>query len=196
MRISRILLVGTTAAAAVALAAAPAAAVTATDTTDVTFVVLAGALTIDAPPAVTIGSPTGVAQPPGTTITGQMGDVTVSDLRGAADATWTASVYSTDFCIGDCATATVTQTVDASLVDYWSGPATATTGNGVFVPGQVGAVNAAPLGNAAPGLTAFSHVGGSGNNSATWDPTLEIHVPLSNQAGTYTGTVTHQVVDA
>jgi hypothetical protein len=195
VRISRILLVGTTAAAAVALAAAPAAAVTDTAETDVTFVVLAGALTISAPPAVTIGSPTGVAQPPGTTIIGAMGDVTVSDLRGSADATWTASVYSTDFCIGDCATATPTQEVAASLVDYWSGLAT-TTGDGAFTEGQTNATEAAPLGNTAPGLTAYSHDGGTGINSAIWDPTLEINVPLSNEAGTYTGTVTHQVVDA
>ncbi|WJK42161.1 hypothetical protein O7608_07170 [Solwaraspora sp. WMMA2056] len=42
-------------------------------------------------------------------------------------------------------------------------------------------------------VTAFSHDGGTGNNSATWNPTLDVNVPLANIAGTYTGTVTHSV---
>ncbi|MEU6410670.1 hypothetical protein [Microbispora sp. NPDC046933] len=34
---------------------------------------------------------------------------------------------------------------------------------------------------------------GSGDNSATWDPTIVITVPAQAVAGTYTGTVNHSV---
>ncbi|MFI9644053.1 hypothetical protein ACIG87_29055 [Micromonospora sp. NPDC051925] len=49
-----------------------------------------------------------------------------------------------------------------------------------------------PLDNTTP-LTAFTHVGGTGNNTATWNPTLVVNVPLDSQAGISPGTVTHSV---
>ncbi|WP_431905190.1 hypothetical protein [Micromonospora carbonacea] len=181
---TRTILAATAAAAAAALVASPALAAP-TDTTTVTFDVLAGTLDIDAPATANLGSGA-----PGTTITGQLGTVTVSDTRATgADASWTASVTSTDFTTG---TATATETVAATAVDYWSGPATATTGTGTFTPGQVNSAAAVPLDNTTP-ATAFTHTGGTGINSASWNPTLEVNVPSANQSGTYTGTVTHSV---
>ncbi|GAA4568837.1 hypothetical protein [Planotetraspora kaengkrachanensis] len=41
--------------------------------------------------------------------------------------------------------------------------------------------------------TAYSHTGGTGNNSATWDPLITAAIALSNVAGTYTGTISHTV---
>ncbi|MGW4462447.1 hypothetical protein [Micromonospora sp. NPDC004704] len=183
MRIGKILLVGTAAIAAVGLAAAPAAAAPEADTV-VTFDIEAGTLDIVAPAAADLGGGA-----PDTDITGPIGPVTVTDSRASADASWEVTVTSTDFTTGG---ATASETILASEVDYWSGPATATTGDGTFTPGQATALLAEPLDNVAP-LIAFSHVGGTGNNTATWNPTLIVHAPLDSQAGTYTGTVTHSV---
>ncbi|TDC60768.1 hypothetical protein E1258_13785 [Micromonospora sp. KC207] len=181
---TRTILAATAAATTAALVASPALAAP-TDDTTATFDVLAGTLDIDAPATADLGSGA-----PGTTITGQLGVVTVSDTRATGDdASWTASVTSTDFTTG---TATATETVPATAVDYWSGPATATSGTGTFTPGQINSAAAVPLDNVTP-VTAFTHTGGTGLNSASWNPTLEVSVPSVNQSGTYTGTVTHSV---
>ncbi|WP_234361654.1 hypothetical protein [Plantactinospora sp. BB1] len=183
MRLARMLVIGVAATAAVGLAAAPAVAAP-TDTTTVTFDVTAGTLDIDAPASADLG-----AGAPGTTIAGSLGAVTVTDARASGDASWEASVTSTVFTTG---TGTPSQTILATEVEYWSGPATATTGNGTFTPGQATSDDAEPLDNVTP-VVAFSHVGGTGNNSATWNPGIIINVPLDAEAGTYTGTVTHSV---
>lgn len=39
----------------------------------------------------------------------------------------------------------------------------------------------------------MSHTGGTGNNFATWNPTLVVNVPVGTVQGVYTGTVTHSV---
>ncbi|WP_432901430.1 hypothetical protein ACQP1S_30605 [Micromonospora matsumotoense] len=184
MRTTRISLVGAAAVAAmVGFAAAPAAAAP-TDTTTVTFEVLAGTLDIDAPATADLGTGS-----PGGTITGQLGSVTVTDGRASADASWVATVVSTDFQTGG---GTASETVLASEINYWSGAATATTGTGTFTPEQPTTGDQEPLDTTTP-LTAFSHVGGTGNNTAVWNPTLVVNVPLDSQAGIYTGTVTHSV---
>ncbi|GAA5196374.1 hypothetical protein GCM10023322_65130 [Rugosimonospora acidiphila] len=184
MRIAKTFIFGAAAAAvAVGFTAAPAAAAP-TASTVVTFDIGAGTLDIVAPASADLGTGS-----PGGTIDAALGPVTVTDGRASADASWIASVTSTNFVTG---TGTPSEVILASEVDYWSGPATATTGNGTFTPGQPTAADAAPLDNAVA-LTAFTHVGGTGNNSATWDPTLVVNVPLDSEAGTYTGTVTHSV---
>ncbi|WP_326562210.1 hypothetical protein [Micromonospora sp. NBC_01796] len=183
MRIGKILLVGTAAVAAVGFAAAPAAAAP-TDTTVVSFDIEAGTLDILAPATADIGG-----GPPGTDITGTIGPVTVTDSRASDDGSWVASVISTDFTTG---AATPSETILASEVEYWSGESTATTGDGTFEEGQTAAGDAEVLDNVVP-VIAFTHTGGTGNNSATWNPSLIVHAPLDSQAGTYTGTVTHSV---
>jgi hypothetical protein len=177
---ARVGIIGISAALAVGLLSAPAVAAP-TDDTIVTFVVSAGTLDIVAPESASLG--TGA---PGTTIGGPLGAVTVTDSRGATPAPWTASVISANF------TGDPSGSVAATQVDYWSGPATATTGDGTFTPGQVDSAAKLPLDTVTP-VTAFSHVGGVGGNSATWNPTLEVRVPLAAPAATYTGTVTHSV---
>ncbi|WP_225854288.1 hypothetical protein [Micromonospora sp. ALFpr18c] len=183
MRTAKICLAGAAAAAMVGFLAAPAAAAP-TDDTATTFEVLAGTLDIVAPATADLG--TGA---PGGTITGQLGAVTVTDSRGAADASWVASVTATVFQTGG---GSPPETVLPSEIDYWSGPATATTGDGTFTPGQATAGAAAPLDSVTP-LTAFTHAGGTGGNTAAWNPTLVVNVPLDSIAGVYTGTVTHSV---
>lgn len=162
--------------------AAPAVAAPTADTI-VTFTVIAGTLDIVAPAGpINLGS-----APPGGTITGQIGPVSVSDTRGGATSVWTATVYATNFIDGAL-------TIPFSAVSYWSGPATATSGGGTFIPGQLTAGNAVPLtGTALTAIPAFAHTGGTGGSTATWNPTLIVNVPITAQTGTYTGTVTHQV---
>jgi hypothetical protein len=101
---------------------------------------------------------------PGAVVDGLLGAVTVTDGRASANASWTATVTSTN----------------------------STTGTGTLTPGQATAANKAPLNTTTP-LTAFTHTGRTGNNTAVWNPTISVRVPLDSQAGTYTGTVTHSV---
>ncbi|MFD6567302.1 hypothetical protein [Micromonospora profundi] len=183
MRTAKTCLAAAAAAAMVGFLATPAAAAP-SDTTDTTFEVLAGTLDVVTPPTADLGSGA-----PGGTITGQLGSVTVDDSRAADDASWTATVTATVFQTG---TSSPPETVDPEEIDYWSGAATATTGTGTFTPGQATAGDAAPLSSVTP-LTAFTHSGGTGGNTATWNPTLVVNVPLDSIAGTYTGTVTHSV---
>ncbi|GGO74721.1 hypothetical protein GCM10012289_48060 [Nonomuraea cavernae] len=154
--------------------------------TTVTFAVSSGdGLTITVPNGpVSIG---GAA--PGGLISGPIGTVTVDDTRAALSATWTATVSATSFTTGG---GTPAETVPASSVFYWSGPATSISGApaAAFVPGQPNAASRQSLNNP---RTAFSKVSGSGNNSASWAPTIEVDVPAQAVAGTYTGTVNHSV---
>lgn len=172
-----------TGALAIALVAigGPASAAGSGDTT-VTFTVTVGAISITVPTSA--GLPAGV---PGGTTSGQLGSVTVTDNRALLNAFWTSTVSSTDYTTG---AGTAAETITKSNVSYWSGPATATTGNGTFTPGQATSTQKQPLTTA---ITAFSMTGGNGNNSASWNPTLVVAVPASAVGGLYTGTVTHSV---
>lgn len=155
-----------------------------TGNTTVTFAITAGSLNITVPATVNIGSAA-----PGGSITGQLGAVQVTDQRGLLVSTWTTTVTSTAFTTGG---ATAAETIPVSAVKYASGPTTATTGVGVFTPGQANTAAAATL-TSTTGLNAMQLTLGVGNNSATWNPTLVVAVPAAAVAGTYTGTVTHSV---
>lgn len=169
-------------ATALAMIVPSAAYADTTGDTIVTFTVTAGTLDITVPAAANLGSGS-----PGTNVTGQMGPVTVTDLRGALTATWTTTVSSTDFTTGG---GTTPETIGKAAVSYWSGPATATTGVGTFTPGQLTSAQAQDLSTA---RTAFTLTAGVGNNTAAWNPTLIAAVPAAAVAGLYTGTVTHSV---
>ncbi|MER7459725.1 hypothetical protein [Micromonospora sp. NPDC126480] len=175
------LLTLTAAAAAAVALASPAAAAPSGDTI-VTFTVSTANLDISVPPAINLG-----AVFAGNSITGELGNVTVTDSRSALAATWTATVTSTAFTTGG---GSAEETILPNLVEYWSGPALATTGTGVFVPGQPTQAGAVTLN--VP-RTAFSKTSGSGNNSATWAPDIRITVPASAVGGTYSGVITHSV---
>jgi hypothetical protein len=159
----------------------PATSAQASDTT-VVFTLDAGALTISAPASSSLGH--GAA---GTALSAALGPVTVNDGRALLTASWVATASSTDFTTGG---GTPAETISKANVSYWSGPATSTTGVGVFTPGQLTALLATSL--SAP-RTAFTLTLGVGNNSATWNPTLIVNLPSAAVAGTYTGTITHSV---
>jgi hypothetical protein len=169
------------AAAATVLAAAGVASAAPGDTT-VTFSVTGGALAVSVPSSAALGS--GL---PGSSISGQLGSVTVTDSRALLNAHWTASVTSTSFTTG---AGTAAETIPTSAVSYWSGNASSTTGLGTFTPGQTTAGDKQTLDAS---RTAHGLATGTGNNSATWNPTLVIAIPNSAVNGTYTGTVTHSI---
>jgi len=170
--------------------AAPAAGPGASEGTPVTFeVTTTGALGITVPDGpVDLGS--GAV---GTTIgiAGNLGPVTVTDNRGLDPATWTATVYSTDF---------TNSVSNADVIP--AGDATYLTGNVVTTPtpgtGSVAATStngAAPitLGTTAPGQAVVSQSGYDGDNSAQWSPEIQLTVPATAVIGTYDAIITHSV---
>jgi hypothetical protein len=165
-----------TALSAIALPAAQAA------NTTTTFTLTGGSLSVTAPASVNLGT--------GTTgdsaFTGQLGTVTVSDLRGGLLASWTTTASSGDFTTG---AATANETIAKAKVSYWSGAATASSGVGTFLPGQLTTLLKVILGSA---QTAFSASVTVGNNSASWNPTIVVDAG-SAVAGAYSGTITHSV---
>ncbi|GIJ22709.1 hypothetical protein [Micromonospora lutea] len=188
-----IALVGTVALAAGLLNAAPAQADTCPEDTacetTTTFDVTAGDLEITVPDTADLandGTPGGYAY-------GSLGAVTVTDARASLTPTWTVTVAGADFTTGG---ATAPETISTGDIYYFSGNATTTEGDGTFTPGQPGVFAPPPpaAGTTIDGTpTAFSHTGGSGNNSATWEPSLTAEIGLSKVAGTYTGTISHTV---
>jgi hypothetical protein len=160
----------------VCAALAATTALSAAAITPATFTLTtAGTLSISAPTAsVSLGT-----QPASTvsssTISGQLGTVTVSDQRGGST-TWTASVISSAF-------TPPTGTADAaSNVSYSAGTFT-----------QSGVVATAV---AAPDLTAVVPVVtgvSSGPSTASWDPTISVFVPANFAPGVYLATITHSV---
>lgn len=165
--------------ACLALLASPAWAQPEGDV-EATIIVTGGPLSITAPDAVNLGS----AFPGGTT-TDQLGLVSVTDQRGQVDATWVATVSATNF-----TSQVPVAVVPAGALEYWSGPAVQTVGEGSFVPGQLDSSQAVPLDQA---RVAFQKTGGDGGNLARWTASVRLHVPDDAVGATYTGTVTHSV---
>ena len=175
-RLAAVGLVAALTAGGMGLMAPPASA--APGDTITTFSITGGALTISVPAStVNLGS-TGAGS---TTFSGQLGNTSVTDQRGALLAAWTVTVSSTDFVTGG---ASANETVAKAGISYSSGAASATTGTGAFVPGVIPS-----LALATPGPT----WAGVGVNSATWNPTLSFVLQGAQVAGTYTGTINQSV---
>jgi hypothetical protein len=181
---------GATALAAVTVAAAWVATPAFADPsggTTTTFEITAGTLDITVQSDADLG--TGVTTE---AISGQLGEVAVTDSRSAADASWLAGAHSSDFTTG---AGGANRTVAADLIDYWSGPATAgPVGSGTFTPGEATDADAVPFdADNTTNIDAFTHDGGTGNNSVSWNPTVIVNPPDDIVIGIYTGTVTHSV---
>jgi hypothetical protein len=164
---------------AVALAdVAPVSAAT-TGTTTATVTVTGGALAITVPSdSGSLGSEANAVG--GTTISGQLGEVHVSDARSAvAGSGWIASAISTAF------TPTSGPAIGATNVGYTAGSITK-VGTATYT-----ANDPASLVGVAPVVTA---TGITGDNSATWNPTITVAVPGGIAAGTYEAIVTHSLL--
>ncbi len=154
--------------ALMAVAVMPASAAT----TDATFTLEGGSLDVTAAAgaALTNGAP-GAAS-----VSGSLGAVGVSDTRGST-AGWVMSAASSTFVDGAGSISTG--------VSYNSGAATASTGT--VTPTSAGATSITAVASVAAGTLA------SGNNTASYTPTLTVSLPASALAGDYTGTVTTSV---
>lgn len=116
----------------------------------------------------------------GGTISGPLGQVQVLDARSAAaGSSWVTSVISTAF------TPSSGPTLAASLVGYSAGAITK-TGTATYVANNPGNLEGSAAAVTASGIT--------GDNSATWNPTINVAVPGGTVAGTYTGVITHSVL--
>lgn len=144
--------------------------------TTMTFTVTVGGLTMTAPGAANIGSGA-----PGTTISGLLGAVTVTDARALISASWTATASSTNFTTGG---GTPAETIPATDANYNPGPIT-TTGTITATGSDITLSNAAQ--------TVVAGTAGSGDNTASWDPTIAVAVPATAVGGLYTATLTQSV---
>ena len=118
---------------------------------------------------------------PGSTISGPLGTVTVTDTRALHSASWTVTASSTNFTTG---TATPAETIPAGDATYHTGTI-ATTGTITTTPSDI------TLSNSPQTVVVGSS--GSGDNTASWDPTVSVAVPAAAVNGTYTATLTHSV---
>jgi hypothetical protein len=115
----------------------------------------------------------------GGTISGQLGEVQVSDARAAAAGSgWVVTVISTAF------TPPSGPTIGAAEVGYTAGVITK-LGTATFT-----ANNPTNLTGVVPAVTA---TGITGDNSATWDPTINVFVAGGMAASVYSGTITQSV---
>ncbi|HEX8629320.1 MAG TPA: hypothetical protein VF755_14235 [Catenuloplanes sp.] len=168
------LFVATSAAMLTAGIAVPASA----GPTDATVTISGGTLSITTPAnAGNIGSRANTVA--GGTISGSLGQVQVNDARSAAAGTgWVVTVISTAF------TPPSGPAIAASAVGYTAGTvvkvgtATYTANDPANMTGVASAVTAT-------GIT--------GDNSATWNPTINVAVPGGMAANVYSATITHSV---
>lgn len=148
-------------------------------TTTVTFEITGGVLEISVPAGpVDLGTLVDTVE--GGTISAQLGEVQVSDARNAAaDSGWVASVISTAF------TPTVGPAIAASAISYEVGSITK-DGTATYTANDPSDLTASSPVVTATGIT--------GNNSATWNPTIVVIVPGGMAPGEYTATITHSVI--
>jgi hypothetical protein len=147
--------------------------------TTATVTVTGGSLSMTVPAtAGNLGTRTNTVT--GGTISGSLGQVQVNDARSAAaGAGWVVSVISTAF------TPTTGATIGAASVGYQAGPITK-VGTATFTANDPPDLTGATAAVTATGIT--------GDNSATWNPTINVAVAGGTAAGVYSGTITHSVV--
>jgi hypothetical protein len=155
--------------------------------TPVTFsLTTTGVLAITAPTA-TVDLGSGVAHNVGTTIgsASNFGAVTVTDNRGLSNASWAATVSATNF-TNSVSSGDVIPVQDATYITGPVSPANSLSTTAT-------AVNATLPSLTGVGQFVVTEIGFDGDNAATWDPEIDIHVPAGAVVGIYDGTVTHSV---
>ncbi|MEP7178289.1 MAG: ice-binding family protein [Pseudonocardiales bacterium] len=140
--------------------------------------VAGGVLSITVPASASLGSRATSAD--SATISGLFGQVQVVDGRGAAAGSgWIASVTSTAFTTPGGAT------IPASAVSYVAGTITR-VGIATYTANNPGSLDGQSAAVTATGIT--------GDNSATWNPTIFVALPSGMVAGVYSATITHSVL--
>jgi hypothetical protein len=105
----------------------------------------------------------------------------VTDDRALLAASWVVTASSTSYVTGS---GTGNETIPATDVSYAPGTVT-TTGTITATPTDI-TLSGSPQ-------TVVTGSSGVGDNTASWDPTLTVHVPAAAVGGTYTGTIAHSV---
>lgn len=146
--------------------------------TTATVTVQGGVLSISVQPdAGNLGSRPNTVS--GGTISGLLGQVQVTDARSAAAGSgWVASVISSAF------TPPAGPAIAASAVAYTAGVITK-VGTATYTANDPGNLTGVVVAITATGIT--------GDNSATWNPTITVTVPGGMAAGIYSATITHSV---
>lgn len=146
--------------------------------TAATVTVTGGALSISVPTdAGNLGTRANTVS--GGVISGPLGQVQVNDARSAAAGSgWVASVISTAF------TPSSGPTIGAAAVGYTAGTV-AKVGTATFTANDPGDLTGTVAAVTATGIT--------GDNSATWNPTINVAIAGGKAAGVYSGTITHSV---
>jgi uncharacterized repeat protein (TIGR01451 family) len=142
-----------------------------------TVPVMAGTLSMTAP----ISANLGMTAPDGSA-SASLGTVQVTDSRGFG-ADWTATVSATGFTTGN---GTAAETIPASNAFYEVSGIGSTTGSATF-----SFVPETNLSSDPQPIVSATNVGG--DTSATWDPLIDVHVPVTAIAGQYTATIVHSV---
>jgi hypothetical protein len=143
----------------------------------VSVAVVIGTLSITAPASADLGT---VA--PGGTASAPLGMVQVTDDR-AGVAGWTATVSSTSFTTGG---GTAAETIPVNDILYTISGFDSTTGSATFA--WMPATNLSTAGQAAASATNVH-----GDNSASWNPLIQVAVPSWAVGGRYSATITHSV---
>jgi hypothetical protein len=145
------------------------------DETPTTFTLTGGALTLSVQATAALTD-----APSGTTaISGNLGAVSVTDDRGGT-VVWDVSAASTAF------TGAIAGGSSSTAVSYTGGTVTE-TGTITVADGTSTAMSVTPASVVAP--TALS-----GNNTASWAPTLAVTMPAGALADDYSGTVTTSIL--
>ena len=121
---------------------------------------------------------------PGGAISGTLGGggVVVTDLRATLGGTWTATASSTDWTTGG---GTPDETIPADLATYTPGTIGVTGTSNAATEGHVITLSGTPQNVVTATVT--------GNNTASWDPTIALTVPDTAVGGVYTATLTQSV---
>jgi hypothetical protein len=127
------------------------------------------------------GADLGTAAPGGTASAG-LGNVQVTDAR-AGLVGWTATTSSTNFTTGGGSAA---ETIPVHDVRYLVNGFASTTGSATFTRTPV-----TGLSTAAQAVVTATNV--NGDNSAAWNPVIQVSVPSQAVAGNYSATITHSV---
>jgi hypothetical protein len=154
-----------------------------TGATSATITLSAGTLDITVPGG-PVALATGTNTATGTSLSGALGPVTVADTRGVEDGGWTTTVVSTAFVPATDGSAVI----PATGVGYAAGTITS-AGTGTYTPTNQAAV--APGISAAVAVVTATAI--TGDQTATWSPTIIVTVPATASADTYTATITHSV---
>jgi hypothetical protein len=163
------------AAASTALVLTTASPAFAADT-EATFAINAGSITLAVAPTATL---TAVATG-STAITGSLGAASVTDARGGEDV-WSVSVVAEEFTNGSSLLVSTAVSYTAGEVTV-TGPGTATVADGTATAVMTDADEV------------FAAADVSGNNTASWTPSIAVTMPAGALAGSYTSTVTTSLV--